>query len=54
METIKLNNGIIAINKMYVNETQARKAQSKIAFEFGVQTSIYHRGGRVFWLIPNK
>ena len=53
METMKLRNGLTAIAKTYANRTQAEKAQSKIAYEFGVETNIVHRG-RPFYLIVKK
>jgi hypothetical protein len=51
METMKLRNGLTAIAKTYANRTQAEKAQSKIAYEYGVQTSVYHRGTPFFLIV---
>ena len=51
METMKLRNGLTAIAKTYANRTQAEKAQAKIAYEYGVQTSVYHRGTPFFLIV---
>jgi len=65
MQTFTLNNGlsvaarnvklkstgeVVLAPYSFVNKTQAEKAQAKFAHEYGVETSIYHRG-RPFYLI---
>lgn len=54
MKTMKLNNGLTVVAKSYANRTQAEKAQAKIAYEYGVQTNIWHRGIPFYLVIPEN
>lgn len=54
MKTMKLRNGLTVVAKSYANRTQAEKAQSKIAYEFGLETRIWNRGVPFYLVVPQS
>jgi hypothetical protein len=50
IETTTLRNGLKVLDKYYVNRKQAEKGQHKLMREYGVESYIWNRGGRVFYV----
>jgi|TARA_B100000035_G_scaffold160156_1_gene136537 hypothetical protein len=50
MKTTTLRNGLTVLDKYYVNRKQAEKGQHKLMREYGTDSYIWNRGGRVFYV----